>query len=198
MRLLMLATLPSIALSMIATAIPRTVTPSVAESTSRNSVDQNRERLARQIQAEWAEQKKHAGTVTKWCHDWSNSAAKRMPYYAAVDQRSRVSVPFMIAMTDTRRSLKEEIQEKIRSIRLAMSPHRDARRELRTQLAQVEDARKLWETVCEGEQCELHDQELAIEITSLRDELQGHHDALQVLDYEQRELLRGGDEQYDL
>lgn len=196
MRLLILTTLPGIALSMIATAVPRTASPSAANSINQRKFEQSRQRLARQIEAEYAEQQKHAGTVTKWCHDWSNSAATRMPYYAAVDRRARVTVPFMIAMTG--RSIKEEIQEKIRSIRLAMSPHRDARRQLRMKLAQAEDARKLWETVCEGDQCEVHDQELASEIDELRDELQGHHDALQVLDYKQRELLRSADEQYDL
>jgi hypothetical protein len=55
--------------------------------------------------------------------------------------------------------------------------------------------RESWEAICEGDGCAIHDAELVGQEQALRRELETHRSALEVLESEQRDILRATDDQ---
>ena len=120
-------------------------------------------------------------SLSQWCHDQSvRTAAHNV-------QRARSPL-----MTSTLSAELHDIEEKVKAIRKEAHPHRDARRELKSKLSEIERDRREWDETCEGEHCEVHSSELQYEAEAVTRELDLHRAALEALDAEQRNILISG------
>lgn len=109
-------------------------------------------------------------------------------------QASRARIPFMMVAA-TYNPDEESIASHIRRVRAHVWRHRNARRALTAKLMSVFQDRESWEAICEGDECAIHDAELVGQEQALRRELETHRSALEVLESEQRDILRATDDQ---
>jgi len=124
-------------------------------------------------------------TVLEWCASRAHQQSARIMQnglYSTPHMLRRSHVPMMSVMTAT--------NDKARNIRKSIHDHRDARQDLRHELERVENERRVWASVCEGDECEIRDKELVDVAQGIGHMLDEHKTALETLDDEQRGLLQ--------
>jgi len=135
-----------------------------------------------------------AHTVTDWCQTWSertfamsNGCSTPLVPQPGVSH-NRARIPFMVASAPV--MTENQVGERVRTIRSIMISHRHARRQLVRKLKTAVAERHSWLSVCSGDECELGETRLQEQERELRQELEKHRLALEMLEDEQRECLR--------